>query len=313
MSGSPTDAQTVIRRGSKSFAAASQLFDERTRLLVWDLYAWCRHCDDVVDGQELGHGTIASAASGTALVELRAQTDHALLGGTDGPRPFPGLARVVRETGLPAAYVRAHLDGFAMDVDRRQYASLDDTLEYCYHVAGVVGLMMAWLMGVRDEATLLRGCDLGLAFQLTNIARDVGDDATAGRVYVPEVWLRTAGGHAEAARLMEPGNRAAVVRAVDRLLDEADRYYASAAMGITRLPFRCAWAIATARHVYADIGREVRRRGDRAWDARVSTSSARKARRLTQALGEALWARGVSRFTRLTPRQGLWQPPLPPR
>ena len=313
MSDRSTDAETVIRRGSKSFAAASQLFDHRTRLRVWDLYAWCRHCDDVVDGQELGHGAIATAGNASALDELRAQTEQALLGHSAGPPPFPGLARVVRETGLPAAYVRAHLDGFAMDVARRQYTSLDDTLEYCYHVAGVVGLMMAWLMGVRDEATLLRGCDLGLAFQLTNIARDVGDDAAAGRVYVPALWLAAAGGTADAARLMEPGNRAAVVHAVGQLLDEADRFYASAAMGITRLPFRCAWATATARHVYADIGREVRRRGERAWDARVSTSTARKTRRLSQALGEALWSRGVSRFRRQSARQGLWQPPLPSR
>lgn len=310
MTDSATSSEAVIQRGSKSFATASRLFDSRTRLLVWDLYAWCRHCDDVVDGQELGHGALSTEADGAALVELRERTEQALAGRASGPPPFPGLARVVRETGLPAAYVRAHLDGFAMDVEGRQYGSLDDTLQYCYHVAGVVGLMMAWLMGVRDEATLLRGCDLGLAFQLTNIARDVGDDAAAGRVYLPAEWLRAAGGTPEPARLMEAGNLAAVVGTTRRLLDEADRYYASAALGVTRLPFRCAWAVATARHVYADIGHEVRRRGERAWDARVSTSTGRKTRRLFQALAEAAFARGVSRFRQLPPRQGLWQPPL---
>lgn len=307
-------AETAIRQGSKSFAAASRLFDGRTRSLVWELYAWCRHCDDEVDGQELGHGTLAPVASATALEQLRAQTDNALRGNAAGPPPFTGLARVVRETGLPAAYVHAHLDGFAMDVDKRHYRSLDDTLEYCYHVAGVVGLMMAWLMGVRDEPTLLRGCDLGMAFQLTNIARDVGDDAAAGRVYLPAAWLEAAGGTADAARLMEPVNRAAVVQATRQLLDEAERYYASAAVGIMRLPFRCAWAIAAARHVYADIGRDVRRRGDTAWDQRVSTSATRKAVRLSQALAEAVWARGAARFVVTPrPRQGLWQPPAPRR
>lgn len=306
-------AEAAIRQGSKSFAAASRLFDRQTRLLVWELYAWCRHCDDVVDGQDLGRGTMAPVASASALDQLRIQTDEALQGRTAGPPPFAGLARVVRETGLPAAYVHAHLDGFAMDVERRAYTSLDDTLEYCYHVAGVVGLMMAWLMGVRDDATLLRGCDLGMAFQLTNIARDVGDDAAAGRVYLPAAWLHEAGGTAEAARLMDRGNRAAVVEVTRRLLGEADRYYASAAAGIPRLPFRCAWAIATARHVYADIGREVLRRGDAAWDQRVSTSAARKTGRLSQALAEAAWARGVARFQTPPPRQDLWQPPLPHR
>ena len=309
----PPFANAAIRRGSKSFAAASQLFDRRTRLLVWQLYAWCRHCDDVVDGQVLGHGAIATGTQGgAALAALRAQTAQALTGRATDLAPFAGLAHVVRETGLPAAYVHAHLDGFAMDVARREYGSLDDTLEYCYHVAGVVGLMMAWLMGVRDEPTLVRGCDLGLAFQLTNIARDVGDDAAAGRVYLPGEWLRQAGGVADAARLMNPENRAAVVAVVSRLLDEADRYYRSAAMGVPRLPFRSAWAIATARHVYADIGHEVRRRRGQAWNERVSTSSGHKLRRLMQAFVEAAWARHVSRFAPVAAREGLWQLPVLP-
>ncbi len=309
----PPFADAAIRRGSKSFAAASQLFDRRTRLLVWQLYAWCRHCDDVVDGQVLGHGAIATGTrGGAALAALRAQTAQALTGRATDLAPFAGLAHVVRETGLPAAYVHAHLDGFAMDVARREYGSLDDTLEYCYHVAGVVGLMMAWLMGVRDEPTLVRGCDLGLAFQLTNIARDVGDDAAAGRVYLPGEWLRQAGGVADAARLMNPENRAAVVAVVSRLLDEADRYYRSASMGVPRLPFRSAWAIATARHVYADIGHEVRRRRGQAWNERVSTSSGHKLRRLMQAFVEAAWARHVSRFAPVAAREGLWQLPVLP-
>lgn len=309
----PPFADAAIRRGSKSFAAASQLFDRRTRLLVWELYAWCRYCDDMVDGQVLGHGPTATGTQGgAALAALRRQTEQALTGRATDLAPFAGLAHVVRETALPAAYVHAHLDGFAMDVARREYRSLDDTLEYCYHVAGVVGLMMAWLMGVRDEPTLVRGCDLGLAFQLTNMARDVGDDAAAGRVYLPGEWLRQAGGVADAARLMNPENRGAVVQVVSRLLDEADRYYRSAAMGVRRLPFRSAWAIATARHVYADIGHQVRRRRGQAWNERVATSSGLKLGRLMQALVEASWARHVSRFAPMGAREGLWQLPMPP-
>jgi phytoene synthase len=213
-------------------------------------------------------------------------------------------------TGLPRVYVHAHLDGFAMDVDGRQYASLDDTLEYCFGVAGVVGLMMAWIMGVRDEPTLLRGCDLGLGFQLTNIARDVADDLDAGRLYLPSRWLDEAGVTLRPGAALDPGIRDAVARVVARLLDEADRYYASAWHGVPHLPWRSGWAVATARHVYADIGREVRRRGGHAWDTRVVVTRTRKVARLAHALVEAAWCRTVLRGRPGPPRSGLWTPPL---
>ena len=284
-------ADAAIRIGSRSFAIASRLFDRETRYRVWALYAWCRRCDDVIDGQLMGHGPIGASDNRAALEGLRTATDRALAGATDGPEPFAGLARAAVATGLPTEYPRAHLDGFAMDVEHRTYETLDDTLDYCYHVAGVVGLMMAWLMGVRDAPTLQRGCDLGLAFQLTNIARDVADDAKAGRVYLPAAWLRDAGGTAGAAELMSAANREPLVRAVARVLDEADRYYASAEVGIARLPFRCAWAVGTARLVYADIGHQVRRRGGDAWTRRSVVPTSRKLLRMAQALGETVWAR----------------------
>ena len=94
---------------------------------------------------------------------------------------------------MPHRYPLEHLDGFVMDVEGREYHTLTDTVEYCYHVAGVVGVMMAYIMGVRDEPTLDRATDLGLAFQLTNICRDVVEDAEVGRVYLPLDWLTEAG------------------------------------------------------------------------------------------------------------------------
>jgi phytoene synthase len=298
----------AIRTGSKSFALASRLFDNRTRQLVWDLYAWCRHCDDVVDGQNLGHGPISREPQHAALDGLRRDSDRALAGSDALTAPFAGLARVAAVTGLPGAFVHQHLDGFAMDVAGRRYVSLDDTLQYCYGVAGVVGLMMAWIMGVRDRPTLLRACDLGLGFQLTNIARDVGDDLDAGRVYLPESWLRESGAALAPGASTTSSTRQALVPVVARLLDEADRYYASSWFGIARLPFRSAWAVATARRVYADIGAEVRRRGPRAWDTRVGTTKARKLTRLALAAAEASWLVTAGRHAEAPVRRGLWLP-----
>ncbi len=167
-----------------------------------------------------------------------------------------------------------HLDGFVMDVEGREYRTLADTVEYCYHVAGVVGVMMAYIMGVRDEPTLDRATDLGLAFQLTNICRDVVEDAEVGRVYLPLDWLTEAGVPAD--ELAAPEHRDGVFEVVRRILFEADRYYQSAWLGISQLPPRSAWAVAAANAVYSDIGRLILERGPRAWDRRTSTSKARK-------------------------------------
>ncbi len=306
------DRGSAIRSGSKSFALASRLFAPETRGLVWDLYTWCRHCDDVVDGQTLGHGRESDQVDGadrTARVAaLRIGTDAALAGRAGADGPYAALQRVADATRLPAVLTRDHLDGFAMDAAGRSYDTIDDTLDYGYHVAGVVGLMMAWVMGVRDRPTLARASDLGVAFQLTNIARDVGDDVVAGRVYLPREWLASAGVHLVAGQAMDDVTSQRVAPVAARLLDEADRYYESAQYGLPHLAWRSAWAVATARHVYRDIGAEVRRRGAQAWRERVVTTTPAKIARVLQGGVEATWTRGPALAGTGTSRRGLYTP-----
>ena len=193
-----------------------------------------------------------------------------------------------------------------MDVQGRRYETLEDTLLYAYHVAGVVGVMMAQVMGVRDLATLERACDLGLAFQLTNIARDVVEDARNGRLYLPAAWLREAGMAADPRAVADPACRDRVAIVVLRLLDVAEVYYRSARFGLARLPLRSAWAIAAARGVYREIGRIVRRRGARAWDARAAAPAPRKLALLLRGALVALASRWPARPPS---RAGLWTAP----
>jgi len=298
--------QEVIQRGSKSFAAAARLFDPATRDGAYMLYAWCRHCDDVTDDQELGFGAGAlSVDEGRARIErLRERTLSALAGEPTDDPIFAGLQRVVASAEIPHRYPLEHLDGFVMDVEGREYRTLDDTLEYCYHVAGVVGVMMAYIMGVRDGPTLDRATDLGLAFQLTNICRDVIDDAEVGRVYLPADWLDDAA--VPAAEIARPEHRRGVAEVVRRVLAEADRYYASAWLGISQLPPRSAWAVAAANAVYRDIGRLVLAHGPGAWDRRASTGKVRKIA-LVLGAGPRSWAaRRWGDGPADEPRGGLW-------
>lgn len=299
-----------IEKGSKSFAAAARLFPPEVRAYAYMLYAWCRHCDDVIDGQELGFAHAQSAhdqdAALARLETLRESTRRAL-GGDWDELVFGALHRVAGERGLCEKHLFDHLDGFAMDVRGRRYRTLDDTLSYCYHVAGVVGVMMANIMNIRDEAILDRASDLGIAFQLTNIARDVMDDAAAGRVYLPEDWLEEAG--VPPGQVNDPQYREAVYDVAERLLAEADRFYISARHGIASLPFRSAWAIALARFVYREIGFIVRRRGSGAWDNRARVSGRRKLYGVARSLATIARSKAHGTIEGVPSRQGLWTRP----
>jgi len=292
--------------GSKSFAAASTLFDPTTRRSVLMLYAWCRYCDDTIDDQILGFSAEQPASSSVVqrLADLRSQTASAFAGEAQSIPAFAALQQVINQHGLSQQFAFDHLQGYAMDVDQTHYSTINQTLTYCYHVAGVVGLMMAQIMGAKSSAALDRACDLGLAFQLTNIARDIVEDAQAGRCYLPEQWLIEEG--LTLGNFANPDHRQALSRVAARLVDYADPYYQSAYQGLSALPLRSAWAVATARRVYREIGRRVKRAGAGAWQQRLSTSKQEKLLMLAAAAGDV----AISRWQATTQRCGaLWQRP----
>ena len=272
------------------------------------LYAWCRHADDLIDGQTSGHDQQADFRTGQRerLQALRKATKAALDGAHSDDQVFEALHQVVERHSIPHRHPLELVRGFEMDVEERAYHTLDDTLDYCYHVAGVVGVMMSMIMGVRDTHVLDRASDLGIAFQLTNIARDVIDDARAGRVYLPSQWLADAG-----LSGIDPRNRdqwPALHALALQLLDHAEPHYASAYKGMAALPWRSAWAIAAARRVYRDIGEKLRREGAFAWDGRVSTSKARKIWLLLLSLKDVAATRFVG-VEDAADRKGLYQRP----
>lgn len=288
-------ATRTIQAGSQSFAAAARLFDQPTRDSAVLLYAWCRHCDDVIDGQALGQGQRLGDRGGAMqqLARLRERTLDACRGKPGDDPVFQGLAQVVRRHRIAPELPMEHLAGFAMDVEGTHYATLADTLRYCWRVAGVVGVMMARVMGAERPGTLDRACDLGLAFQLTNIARDVVEDAAIGRLYLPADWLAEEG-IAGLHGVLDPAHREALARVAARLVAAAEPYYTSAVAGIGELPMRCAWSIATARGIYRAIGRKVRLQGGHAWDVRVATSPVEKLWLVARGAAVALAAHGIA-------------------
>ena len=279
-------AHESIERGSKSFRAASRLFDKVTRERAWLLYCWCRHCDDVCDGQLYGFG---NGVRGNVAV-LRGKTRRAIAGEPVTELPFRALRLLLSECPIPERFLDEHLRGFSLDEEGWQPVTGEDLIRYCYYVAGTVGCMMAILMGVPpdDEETLERAADLGIAFQLSNIARDLREDLDADRCYLPVEWMMDFGVQPET--IFRAENAGALTAIVERLIDDVAIYEASARKGVAKLPFRSRLAVLSALRIYGAIGRRVRRLGDAAWDQRVTIGKVRKLSFVVPSFAEALAA-----------------------
>jgi 15-cis-phytoene synthase len=282
--------RNLIRHGSKSFACASLLLPRSVREPALALYAFCRLADDAVD---IGNSVEPIQALRARLARIYA----------DGPLELAAdraFADVVARYRIPRALPEALLEGFAWDAVNTRYESLGDLRAYAARVAGSVGAMMACVMGVREPGLLARACDLGVAMQLTNIARDVGEDARRGRLYLPLTWLREAEIDPE-SWLKNPQFTSPLATVIARLLDTADALYRRAAAGIAQLPVGCRRGIYAACLLYAEIGCELRRNGFDSVSVRTIVPPKRKA----VLVARALWNRNPGGDAALA------APPLP--
>lgn len=271
----------MMRGGSKTFFAASRFLPPRVRSASIALYAFCRVADDMVD-----QGGVIEES----LRALHHRLDLIYAGTPMDTVEDRALSIVVQRHTLPRHLLDALLDGFTWDGDGRQYESLEDLHGYAARVAGSVGAMMCWIMGPQQASTLARACELGVAMQLTNIARDVGHDASIGRLYLPRQWLLEAGIEPE-AWLAQPEFNTQIARVVTRLLDEADRIYKQAHSGIAALPPDCRAAICAASMIYAEIGHQLRRDGLDSVNKRTVVSTTRKLMLLASAWTQVHWIR----------------------
>lgn len=256
----------AIRTGSRSFFAASHLLPAKVRDPALALYAFCRLADDAVD---------LNTEKAEAVLSLRDRLDLVYQG---TPRDAPAdraFAAMVRDHDMPRELPDALLEGLAWDAMERQYETLSDIRAYSARVAAAVGAMMTVLMGVRDADALARACDLGVAMQLTNIARDVGEDALEGRLYLPHDMMEDEG-LCPKDFLANPRHSQALARVVRRLLAEARRLYLRSEPGIAALPLDCRPGIFAARHIYDGIGKQVRRNDFDSFAQRARTNKRQK-------------------------------------
>jgi phytoene synthase len=281
----------MIRCGSRSFHTASLFLPEDVREAAYALYGFCRLSDDAVD---------VEGGAADAVPRLRTRLDHIYAGEPLAEAVDRALADTVRRFAIPRTLMDALLEGLEWDTAGRRYETISEVRAYAARVAGSVGAMMATLMDARTPDLVARACDLGVAMQLTNIARDVGEDARIGRLYLPREWLREAGVDPDAF-LEAPTFTPQLACVIARLLKEADRLYRRADGGVARLDPAFRPAIFAARALYAEIGELLARRGLNSVSRRTSVSASRK-----------LWLLiGATRAALAPAKADISAPPLP--
>ena len=237
----PTTALATLSRHGRSFRLAGNLLPRDLLNDAAELYSFCRYVDDLADEAD------DPDSARIALLSLRRSM---LQGEATHPTVSRFLGLAARHCLDPMVAARL-IDTMLGDLGPVRIPDVTALLRYAYGAAGTVGLLMCRLLGVQDPLAAPHALDLGVAMQLTNIARDVVEDARRDRVYLPTSWVPP-------SELCRPEP---VFKAVIRVLDLAELYYASGHQGLAYLPWRSRLAVGSAASLYREIGQQIRALG----------------------------------------------------
>jgi len=257
------NAAAIMKRNGKSFWFASLFLPRQTASDAARLYAFCRRMDDLAD-------VAVTEANRAVLSEVRDD----LRRGVSSKAFVKDFLALAQQYNLPREAADYLIAAFLEDATHPLNLEDENQLvRYCYGVAGTVGLMMSPILGADRQRAAGAAVHLGIAMQMTNIARDVLEDAKNGRRYLPGCWVEHKGAE---EILVSYESRQQVSVAIARLLELADRFYASAALGFPLIPRRARTGIEIAAAVYREIGIVLRRKQYAWWDGRATVSPSRK-------------------------------------
>ena len=256
--------EKILATSGESFFWARRFLGKKMGHDAAVLYSFCRVLDDMADG-DLPDGFEHLSAIQASL-EKGEWNDHALL---------RHHAPMVNEYNLPKDVIASLVEGLMDDqADEVLLPDEESLIQYAYKVAGTVGLLMCEILNNSDPKAKPHAVDLGIAMQLTNIARDVVEDARMGRRYLPGSWVDNMSPEDILDAALDPygPDGVQITRAVERLLDLAESYYASGRAGLAYLPARAHFSIGVAAKVYRQIGRQLLRSKD-SWHGKRQVTS----------------------------------------
>lgn len=258
----------IARRTGKNFYFSFLAMPAEKRQAMCAIYAFMRRSDDIADGA--ANPAVASAG----LRQWRAQVDAALTTGKCDDAILPALADTVQRYRIEPRYFHELLDGTEMDQSVTRYETFEQLYRYCYHVASVVGLVVLPVFGYKDDAAKVPGEACGIAFQLTNILRDVKEDAQLGRVYLPAEDLRRFG--VQEADIMNGNMTPQFVELMKFEAGRAREYYAKAQPLLGMIEADSRGTLSTMIDIYGGLLDKIEASGYAVFDGRVRLSTGRK-------------------------------------
>jgi phytoene synthase len=259
-------ADKAARSGS-SFHYSFRLLDPPRRAAITALYAYCREVDDAVD--EVADPDIARVK----LAWWRTEVDAVFNGSPQHP-VTTALVSVVRRYAITRDQLQTVIDGMQMDLETMRYVDFAALELYCHRVAGIVGLMSAEIFGYSDPKTLGYARDLGIAFQLTNIIRDVGEDARRGRIYLPQEDLARFGVASADVLQARSSSEFAALMAFE--VERARSWYDRALAQLPQADRRSQRAGLAMAAIYRTLLDEIARDGYQVLDRRIALTPLRK-------------------------------------
>jgi 15-cis-phytoene synthase len=260
--------QQIARRTGKNFYYSFLVMPAAKRAAMCAIYAFMRRSDDIADG------AANPALASEGLRQWRATVDAALRGEETGELTLPALVDTVKRYGIEPKYFHELLDGAEMDQRVTRYETFDELYRYCYHVASVVGLIVLPVFGYKDQAALVPAEACGIAFQLTNILRDVKEDAGMGRVYLPREDLQRFG--VEEADIMSSRTTPQFIDLMKFEAARAREYYAKAAPLLNLIEPDSRGTLAVMIAIYGGILDKIEKRNFAVFDERMRLSTAEK-------------------------------------
>ena len=260
--------QQIARRTGKNFYYSFLMMPRAKRQAMCAIYAFMRRSDDIADS------TANPAVASEGLRQWRATVDAALRGETSSEPTLPALVDTVKRYGIEPRYFHELLDGTEMDQRVTRYESFEDVYRYCYHVASVVGLIVLPVFGYQDQAALVPAEACGIAFQLTNILRDVKEDAGLGRIYLPREDLKRFG--VEVADIMGSRTTPQFIELMKFEAARAREYYAKAVPLLDMIEPDSRGTLAVMIGIYGGILDKIEKQNYAVFDGKIRLSTAEK-------------------------------------
>ena len=285
-------ARRITAYYSKSFYFSAKMLPKKQRWATYALYGFCRHCDNLID-------TPRQRTETEMVREIQRLTEELQIAYNTGESQHPiirAFILVAKAYDIPIEYPLDLLKGVAMDVQQTRYKTFDELSLFCYRVAAVVGLMMTYVLGCKDERAFDYAKRLGIAMQLTNILRDIKEDKDMGRIYLPQKDLVKFGVLEQ--DILKEKITPQLTELMKFQIERADRYYTEAMPGIPLLETESQYAIYSAAKIYRGILRKIEDQDYNPFLSRVYVPSSQKIGIL---LHEGLRAKFLSAQEKLFP------------